>query len=407
MRGIKGLIVEKLKDLVYLAIPQGCKLIGLIPRKGNLWVFGAWKGNLYADNAKYMFEYVNAEHPEICAVWIAKSRDVVKEVRGLGYEAEYRYSLRGIRACIRASVAMLTEDTHDISKVLISGAKVIQLWHGMGIKDVSAFIPDNISNARKYYLHFTHPYEKQYWMTACEDAVAKYSRAFNVPADHMFITGQPKDDNFVEPCDNDFIARIRSAHPGCSLFVYLPTHRNFGAHQSDGVLSYETLCRVNQMLAEKNLVMIFKPHAHEFCNYQNLDTELSNLIFATDPAVFGDVYEFLPACDGLVTDYSGIMLGYLTCEKPIVYFPYDLDSYIAGDAGFCYSYDEVTAGPICRTWDETVNAMAEIIADDRYAGARRALRMRFSPYADGKNRERVFRQVMAIVNHSQEVSGRV
>ena len=32
---------------------------GIIPKKKNLWLFGAWEGQLYADNAKYMFEYVN------------------------------------------------------------------------------------------------------------------------------------------------------------------------------------------------------------------------------------------------------------------------------------------------------------------------------------------------------------
>ena len=49
----------------------------LIPKKKNLWIFGAWQGKQYSDNSKFMFEYVSMNHPEIEAVWITRSNDVV------------------------------------------------------------------------------------------------------------------------------------------------------------------------------------------------------------------------------------------------------------------------------------------------------------------------------------------
>ena len=150
------------------------------------------------------------------------------------------------------------------------------------------------------------------------------------------------------------------------------------------------------MLEEKNIVMIFKPHFHEFEKYAGYEGTLGNIIFATDKEKFGDVYEFLPACDMMITDYSGIMFGYLASGKPIVYFPYDYDEYVNGDAGFCYDYYDITYGPVCKTWEDVVNTLATITSED-YAELREKQRARFCPHADGKNCERVYQAVLDIM----------
>ena len=393
-------ILGLMKDVVYRCMAWICRLVTLIPRREELWVFGAWKGKLYADNAKYMFEYVNREHPQIRAVWIARDRAVVREVRAKGYQSYANHSLMGIFLCLRAGVALMTEDTHDISKVLISGSKMIQLWHGMGIKDVRKFVQPDISRARAHYLKYAHPYERQYWMTACRDAAEKYARAFGVPPEQMFITGQPKDDNFVVCGKNAMVEEIRARHPGATIYVYLPTHRNFGQGDVCKELTYEAFARLNTLLREKQIVMIFKPHTHEFAHYRGKTHSLSNIVFATDPEAYGDVYAFLPMCDGLITDYSGVMLGYLTGRKPIVYVPFDMDEYLLNDAGFCFRYEEVTAGPICKTWEEVVRAIDAIRAEDTYKQRREELRKRFSPYNDGRNCQRVYQEIQSILHPS-------
>lgn len=378
-------------------------LVSRVPKKENMWLFGAWGGKLYADNAKYMFEYINAYHKEIRAIWITKDRTVAQSVREKGYEAYRLYSLRGIACCVRGAVTFMTEGFHDISAPLTAGAMPIQLWHGMGIKDVRAFLPKNESKTRSRYFGTVCSHNRAYWMTACQDAVKKYSDAFRVDPNRMYITGQPKDDMFVTECHHEMVQKIRQTHPDCKIVVYLPTHRNFG-RQADhkDVLSYETLVQVNQMLAKKNIVMIFKPHMHEFKNYQDLDTNMSNIVFATDKQVYGDVYEFLPAADALLTDYSGIMLGYLTSKKPLIYFPYDFEAYANQDPGLYIMYEEVTAGPVCMTWAEVVEAMTQIFNQDEYEDARKKLQQRFSPYCDGRNRERVYQEVRKLTSSKKQ-----
>lgn len=363
-----------------------------------IWVFGAWQGKMYADNAKYLFQYIFSHHKEVRCVWVSADEATVLKLRSQGYESYKIGSRRGIEIISHAGAVFMTEGNDDVGSFLIRNSVQVQLWHGMGIKDVKKYsdIPKKIGKYDFAALTYSHTYD--YWMTACEEAVRKYARAYNISPERMFVTGQPKDDTFVWLFDNEFVTEIRKSHPGCKIIVYLPTHRSFGKHECENMLEYRKLMSVNEKLKAENIVMIFKPHFHEFKNYEGMNTNMSNIIFATNPEKYGDVYEFLPACDALMTDYSGIMLGYLTSGKPIIYFPYDKEQYMTGDAGFCYSYEEVTAGPICYTWDEVVREAAHIFKRDDYIEAREKLRLRFSPYNDGKNCERVYQQVMLLLN---------
>lgn len=368
------------------------------PKKKNLWLFGAWQGKLYADNSKYLFRYINQNHPEIIAVWISRNQEAVNKAISEGYRAFNYKSLRAKWYTLRASVVFETEGNNDHIPYLIGGAKKIQLWHGFGIKNNKKWqIDTNLINKNKFhtlaYAHFD-----DYWMTACEEASKKYADSYNISSNRMFITGQPKDDTFVWNKPSAVIDKIREEHKDCRIFVYLPTHRNFGKNSEfNNVMSLETLQVVNCKLVENNLVMIFKPHFHEFKKYAGYTESLSNIIFATDMEKYGDVYEFLPVCDGLITDYSGIMFGYLASGKPIIYFTYDYDEYLKDDFGFYYNFDDITYGPVCRTWDEVVSNMKNITSED-YSSQREKLREKFCPYADGKSCERVYLKVKELLN---------
>ncbi len=392
--------MKRIKEIIKNVIKL---LLKLVPTDKKLWVFGAWAGKLYADNSKYMFEYVNNNKPQIKAVWVTKSDDVLKQVRAMGYRCYKSYSVLGIWYVSRAAVCFETAGNGDISVLAeCSKAKIIQLWHGMGIKDVG--ISDkgwygSYSEEKKAQLEksFKDNHATWYWMAASQEAVTKYHKAYYVPEEHFFITGQPKDDTFVNVNENEYINDIRKKHPAARIAVYLPTHRNFGAdNEISDVMSIESLEKLNKKLCEKNIVMIFKPHFHEFSKYAGCESAMSNIVFATDMQKFGDVYEFLPQCDMLITDYSGIMFGYIASSKPIIYFAYDYDEYINSDAGFCYDYNDITYGPVCSTWDDVVDAAATIESAD-YDELRQKQRERFCPHCDGRSCERIFEQTMKLI----------
>ena len=51
-------MIKLLKYIIYTFFIPFWWLQLLIPRNKNLWVFGAWFGEKYSDNAKVLFEYV-------------------------------------------------------------------------------------------------------------------------------------------------------------------------------------------------------------------------------------------------------------------------------------------------------------------------------------------------------------
>ena len=395
---LKWTIIGKTKRVIvdiYSSVLK--KTDRIIPINKKLWIFGAWGGNLYSDNTKCLFEYVSLNKKDTKCVWISRSDSAVEQARNAGFEAYKELSIKALWYAARAQAAFCTEHAEDVSRFLNKKTKIISLWHGMGIKAVgieSGWIKDMTEKEIEAYKNkCSESYGKWYWMCASEEAKQKYMRSFLVPEEMFYITGQPKDDAFTNLKESAYINEIRSEHPGAKIAVYLPTHRNFGRNFGiSDETSIETLKKVNEKLAEKNIVMIFKPHFHEFKKYEGYTDNFSNIIFATDKEKFGDVYTFLPVCDMLITDYSGIMFGYLASGKPIIYFTYDYDEYVSGDAGFCYDFDDITYGPVCKTWDEVIENMSKITADD-YEEIREKQRARFCPYHDGKNCERVYEQV--------------
>ena len=171
----------------------------------------------------------------------------------------------------------------------------------------------------------------------------------------------------------------------------MPTHRNFGRIDDKSMLEESMLEYVNSKLAEMDALMLYKPHYNDRKHFEDFKTELSNIKFLLDFEKYGDIYQILPFCDAMISDYSGIVFGFLNANKPIILFPYDIENYITNDMGFCYDYKEVAAGPICKTWDEVVFEIGNIVnGKDLFKDKRKELIKRFCPLNDGKSKERVY-----------------
>lgn len=54
----------------------------LFPRSRKIYIFGAWLGEQFADNPKYLFLEAQ-EHKEIRPIWITKNESVCRKVRSL------------------------------------------------------------------------------------------------------------------------------------------------------------------------------------------------------------------------------------------------------------------------------------------------------------------------------------
>ena len=94
--------------------------------------FWCMEGENYSANSKELFEYVCKTHPEINAVWIAKSQEVYNVLKEEGFEVIFYPSKEASRIIMRARVNVQTETIEDTGRYRVGGTKIIQLFHGFG-----------------------------------------------------------------------------------------------------------------------------------------------------------------------------------------------------------------------------------------------------------------------------------
>ncbi len=385
-----------MKDLIVKIMWMICRIM---PKRKNLWVFGAWNGKLYADNSKSMFEYVNREHPEIKAVWLTKDKSVETQVRALGYRCYHCFSLKGIWATLRAGVAFETEGELDLSRFLpYNGTRIIQLWHGMGSKAMKWKSTDGVVAIEEQKVR--ERYSAYHWVSTSELYTNTISSLLGVPKERFVITGYPRNDALLEAPHHPHMDALREKYEGCRFLIYMPTHRNFGA-QGNQIINPEAFARLDAMLREKKLVLVFKPHIHELKNLLSYESNFTNIILAKEQELWADVYSYLHCFDLLISDYSSVLTDFMCTGKPVVLFPYDIDDYINGDAGLNDYFWEIPGGPMCYTWDEVIETSEALLREDSWKQERERCRVCYHLHNDGKNCERVYDMAMDIVKNKK------
>ena len=170
-------IVSIIKYLINIPIYLLSKIIK--PNE-NIWIFGAWFGDKYADNSKYLFEYVNRNCHNIKAIWLSNDSNTVKLVKKKGYKSYKTYSLMGYFYSIFAKYGFVSTGMFDINFIPTYNMKLINLWHGIPLKKIvmddfiTRVIPkDNLYNKLKNFLFPFLQDNRYYSVIATSDDINK------------------------------------------------------------------------------------------------------------------------------------------------------------------------------------------------------------------------------------------
>lgn len=375
-----------------------------VPKNKNLWIFGSWTGNTFSDNSKYMYLYTRRYHPEIRCIYLCKDKDIIAKLSGRKMEAYYYYSIKGCLLSMRAGVAFLTAAHCDVNSFCCARIQYIQLFHGTPLKKIyydDLFTPNTTKKWKaflvKHFLVFLDGVSKKDYITIASHHVQQsFETAFQTKPDRIWVTGLARTDAYFRPLKNRYMNKLKGEIDG-PLIAYLPTHRNYGNHTPENVDIMKDLERIEKLLEEKNLYLIYKPHYNELKNWSGNATEYKHIIVPDHSVVMSDVYSFTPYCDLLITDYSSIYFDFLLTEKPIIFFNYDYMHYITKEQNLYYNYDQVTPGQKCRTWEETIQAAASLLQRDNMLEQRRKLKNYFNDFCDGCSCERIYQEVKKVI----------
>lgn len=392
----------------------------MIPRSKNIWIFGSWAGQKFADNSKYLFLYTVRNHPEIRAIWLTHSRKVAQKLSEEGYEVYEAFSVKGFLFSMRAGRVIVSSLIGEVNEYVLGRAKKIQLWHGTALKrirydDEIHFVPaissdyKNANNLRTLIIRPGSMISKvrfsdfDVFIAASEESRQKLSSAFSVKTDMVYVTGQPRNDallgaDWLSPDEDDYLANIKGQVSYQYVFTYLPTFRDTHLGNPDLLERYNfDTYSIQQILERLNAILIMKGH---FADKQlNLPTPEGVLkrIYSPSDEELPDVYPVLKHTDILITDYSGVYFDYLLLNRPIIFAPFDIHEYVEKDRKLYYDYNEVTPGPKAKDWREVFRLIEEVLEKDEWKQQREHTCDIFNNFRDCRSSERVFKLLQQVL----------
>ena len=360
--------VEPLKKLLW-NIGQ---LIQSQKRDKTIVLFGAWFGNRFADNSRYLFQYLSTHKAEMGlthVIWVTRNSEVCNQLQKMGYECfmmdskeSYHYhKIAGIHIICNSSEL----NTGDILSQFSVGALKVNLWHGLGgIKGVEfsskqyklAKAQKPLKFKLKEFLNRNSLYRKwvvRYggwgdclYMSTTPFQTEILEKYFYRDKTHFIEAGYPRNLPCLKLTDeeNIIVTHLKEKN---NVILYLPTFREKNEnyqHPMENQL-------LKKMIQQGNFYWIEKKH--NFCGLSSNQTEHN--ILRLNSAF--DICTILPYVDLVITDYSSVSWDALYYNIPVFFYVPDIEKYENADRGFVLPKEDFLIGQVAYTSNELLNLL--------------------------------------------------
>lgn len=371
-----------------------------VPRTPNLAIFPGRAGGRFIDNNKYAFLHCHRHVPQLDCHFLTADPAEAKQLRTIGLPVLLESEQQAIDVMVQAGLVVCDDFHWKITQMrwaLLHPARCLQLWHGIPLKAIGMpEINSSVNMTPEKAKFLTYAYSEY-------DAVASTSPFFT---EHAFAkaftagdfpeTGYPRNDVLLRKHDKfDLINADQRLYTevmthkrrGTTVIFYMPTFRdNDPSPFHTRALHVE---RMDAFAKEHNCLFVLKLHPY----MQNALTNLPPTVQMADSR--SDAYPLLANADILLTDYSSVYFDFLLTDKAIVFYPYDLERYIAHNRELLFDFDEMTPGHAPRTEPDLYATLADVVHalrdghDDGYADARKKLREQSFSHPDANSGQRL------------------
>ncbi len=386
-------------------------IIGCLPRDKNLWLFTSRPAQ-YNDNSRLFFEWVNQNHPEIQAVWVSDSEDIIRRIRNEKRKAFRKGSLSANYMFLRAGKVFTSyRGNKPYSRFLMNGTDWYELWHGMPLKQIENSIiewkqkvsPSAKSKAEEFIVRASgkgfrwrdHNVPKPHrTITNSPFFIPILMDAFGLSVEDVMQTGSPRCDALFFNRREPLIEDLRARFSDCKVILYMPTFRTMGMHDKifdQFVEKYGfNQAELEKALERNNCVLLYKAHFIDFNRKEKQRGAYSRFLEISDDD-YDELYNFVGQVDVLVTDYSSIYFDFVATKKPVILCPFDYDDYTKYSRPHYFGYENIE-GVKAMDWHEFIR----ILDEKSYYPVSEATRIKFAEYVDGNCCQKVFDAVMAI-----------
>lgn len=382
-----------------------------VKRDPDSIAFGAWCGELYADNSKYLAQYINDNYPDKKIYWVGTN-----EIRDRLPERFIFVPLNSFSSIFILSKVKYFFFTQmhraDICKYNVyRKAKLCYLDHGYGVKKWGADDPTYDGKVlsqnflfRLYHSIIGESIKYDYIISPSENMSAVLRTALKYKISdktELILTGSPRDDFLVhadKECIRECKRKLAETYGYSSektIVSYLPTFRR-KTKKIESLVNrdIDEIRRLEKILNRHNAVLLEKNHFAANKYSENLNGSLGESLVKVDKP--GDFQELLLATDIQIGDYSGGCLDFLILNRPIIYYMYDYNEYKNFDSGLYWDADTFAAGKIVSTFDDLLIALEESLSMvDEYEEKRKKVKDFFMSYEDGHCCERICKVIFS------------
>jgi CDP-ribitol ribitolphosphotransferase len=269
----------------------------------------------------------------------------------------FRDRFRLASTLARADVIVLDDSFLPLTWVdLRERVRIIQLWHASGaFKTVGysrAGKPGDLNPFLRTHKNYTAA------IVSGDFDVPFYAEAFGIPEDRVVPTGIPRMDRFFdETARLAGITAARAAFPeivGRETILFAPTYRGEAIRDASYGFEHLDYAAFHALCVERDAVVIIK--MHPFVQQPLAIPEPFRDRILDGSAAGIDVNDLMFAVDLLITDYSSVVFEFSTLGRPMLFFAYDLEEYVAS-RDFYVPYESFVPGRIVRTFPELLDAI--------------------------------------------------
>lgn len=376
-----------------------------VSKMPNRVIFLGRVGGALIDNVKYAFLDCVRHFPQLDCYFLTHDPRQHYALQQQGLPALLFPESDAIRICASASVAVCDDfwwRARSPVHLLLSEARVMQLWHGIPLKSIGFpeaesavnMTPEKAASLKENYSGYDAVLSTSPYFT--EHAFARAFRADDFPE-----LGYPRNDIMLRAPDKFDMINVDTKlyglmrnhrKNGGRVAFYMPTFRDNGGDP----FSVKALspARLQQFGEEHNVLFISKFHPYL---ESRIKSNLPNLHICPSST---DAYPLLHMADALVTDYSSVYFDYLLLDRPIVYFQYDHQEYTSINRELMLDMDTVTPGPRVADEEALYKTLAAVLSgDDQHKEERRALLDKSFTHHDSKAGVRVNEYILQQFMH--------
>ena len=278
--------------------------------------------NNFSDNSKYLFLDACRNNYGFQPIWCSFNSALVRQLTELGLNAvDFNFNqAKIISLLIKAPLCVFTISPNEslqtsTYKAALAGAQKVQLWHGVGTKQLDLALTDKGEMTNTQFVsQLAESSTVDYMLSPAKTWDAQWREFFGVRK--LIRAGMPRNEVLTRaPFDHELVGSFNKVFKSEDAFkiLWAPTYTFLG---DEPMWMNQTIYeRIKAPFVKRKMKveLIIKPHPYD--NRFEAENKNNPLIIPSDP----DIYPHLRHVDLLITDKSSIFADFLHCDKPIVF----------------------------------------------------------------------------------------